>query len=31
MESRNYKEMKYILTSTMRTKLIISMHEKSKN
>lgn len=31
MEARNYKEMKYILTSTMRTKLIISMHEKSKN
>ncbi len=26
-----FKEMKYILTSTMRTKLIISLYEKTKN
>lgn len=31
MKGQQYKNMKYILTSTMRTKLIISMYEKSKN
>lgn len=31
MEKSNYKDMKFILTSTMRTKLIISIYEKSKN
>lgn len=31
MKEQQYKDMKYILTSTMRTKLIISIYEKSKN
>lgn len=31
MKGQQYKNMKYILTSTMRTKLIISIYEKSKN
>lgn len=31
MNEKQYKDMKYILTSTMRTKLIISIYEKSKN
>lgn len=31
MKEQEYKDMKYILTSTMRTKLIISIYEKSKN
>ncbi|MDO5848859.1 MAG: DUF1724 domain-containing protein [Methanobrevibacter sp.] len=31
MKENEYKDLKYILTSTMRTKLIISIYEKSKN
>ncbi|MBQ6351179.1 MAG: DUF1724 domain-containing protein [Methanobrevibacter sp.] len=29
--NKEYKNIKYILTSTMRTKLILTMHESSKN
>ena len=29
--NKEYKKIKYILTSTMRTKLILTMHESSKN
>ena len=31
VKESDYKDMKYILTSTMRTKIIISIYEKSKN
>lgn len=31
MSDEQYKDLKYILTSTMRAKLIISIYEKSKN
>ena len=28
---RDFKDIKYILTSSMRTKLLISLYEKGKN